>query len=192
VKPNTLTKLLCALIKLLGVEDRMAKRFFDEDNNFSFLNSEFLDVIEKHIASMKLLLKSEKSTELDSHKAMSKSINFMKNGSNLFDFRSFGQSAHFENLKQYMDENNSRNENFFQKKDQKNPLNESNLSEYIQITEKKYEKGLSQPINKIHEIQNPLSYKSSLKPEDVSHNEERQNLAQNPSNNIKDLYKHQI
>ena len=95
VKSNFLTNLLSVLLRLIQNENKQSlSRMLDNENNFSFFNSEFLD-----IAALRIFLVSDEAGERESYKAMSKSFGFLRNTSNLADFKNFGQTTDFGNMK---------------------------------------------------------------------------------------------
>ena len=106
---NSLFKLLSALIVQLFKHNKEDISHFlnkgQEDLNLN--NPEFFKIIEKTIANWKFSLVSNKTTDNEAYKMMSKSIDFRKNFSGIQDFKNFGlQSVNFEHLRSQQQQHN--------------------------------------------------------------------------------------
>ena len=112
VKPNSLLKLLTALVKTVFAQNKQKiAQFFTVGQNFSFLDPAFWSLIDEQATNARLSLVTNKAKNQNPYDNLSRSIDFRKGLASSQDFRDFAmQSAHFENLKSAMDE--AKHDNF--------------------------------------------------------------------------------
>lgn len=130
VKPNSLIKLLSALVRqtILQSKEESSQFFAPNDNLFSFLNSKFVRFIEQMTTDFKLSLITNKSQDKDSYKNLSRSIDLRKSMESSQDFGHFAaQSTAFDNFK-FLTEDVQKRENVHQPPNQSTLFNISLLS----------------------------------------------------------------